>query len=240
MAIKKDSITDFSDSDFCILGYGRFGRIALTELTRFYPTAHIRVIDCKPLKDIPENIEVITCDAVEWLARFCTSDVADTVIIPALPIHLAAEWLKKKLTEQQAEVNTIKISPDLLGVLPNPLHLKEGQIAISYADFICPSNCPEPESTCTYTGKPRPTPLYTLLQNSDVGTGKIYVIRSHQIAPGVGGFRAELLLSLLNDIHALPEANLYIGTTCKCHGIVDGLHYSLLQQGIIEKLSIAK
>ncbi len=228
MAIKKDSITDFSDSDFCILGCGRFGRIALAELTRLYPTAHIRVIDCKPLKDIPENIEVITCDAVEWLARFCTSDVADTVIIPALPIHLAAEWLKKKLTEQQAEVNTINISPDLLGGLPNPLHLKEGQIAISYADFICPSNCPEPESTCTYTGKPRPTPLYTVLQKADVGADKTYVIRSQQIAPGVGGFRAEVLLNLFNDIKKISEGTLYIGTTCKCHGIVDRLYYSLM------------
>lgn len=227
MATNNDGKTDFAESDFCILGYGRFGRIALAEVTRLYPMANIHVIDVKPIADIPDNIELTTCDAVEWLARFCTPAVANTAIIPALPIHLAVEWLKRKLLEQQTEVKPIEIPDDLLQVLPNPMDLREGQIAISYADFICPSNCPEPESNCTYTGKPRPTPLYSLLREVNVGAGRTFVIRSEQIAPGVGGFRAQVLLNLLDDVRKKSEATIFVGTTCKCHGIVDGLHYSM-------------
>ncbi len=224
----ENEYTDFSHSRFCILGYGQFGRRALKALNRLYPHAGIHIIDRQPVRDEVNSAEVIQADAVDWLVENSIAEITDMVIIPALPLHLAAEWLKQKLKQQQAEVKSVEIPEKILQCLPNPLCLKPGQVAISHADFICPPNCAEPSEICTFTGQLRPTPLYSLLEQANDDENRIVVIRSHQIAAGVGGFRAEVLHNLFYDLMTCPEATLYIGTTCKCHGIIDGLHYSRL------------
>ena len=48
------------------------------------------------------------------------------------------------------------------------------------------------------------------------------VIRSHQLGPGIGGYRPEQLFELLDRVER-SKGPLLIGTACRCHGVITGL-----------------
>jgi hypothetical protein len=51
------------------------------------------------------------------------------------------------------------------------------------------------------------------------------IIRSRQLAPGVGGFRTVDLLRLLKDLQRQEVRGrpFLIGTACRCHGVISAL-----------------
>ena len=206
-----------------IIGCGQFGRRAIELLKESAPSSNIFVVDNLPVNDLPEDIEIFCADGVEWFVENFTPDVTVHKIIPALPLHLAAEWLKKKLLAEHRLVQSIDISDKQLQHFPHPIRLNPSCIIISHADFICPSNCSEPEDLCTYTQQRRPPPLYSLLETTIPENFTPLIVRSRQFARGVGGFFPEDLWHLLEHGRVLPEKPLLIGTACKSHGIVDGL-----------------
>lgn len=124
----ENEYTDFSHSRFCILGYGQFGRRALKALNRLYPHAGIHVIDRQPVRDEVNTAEVIQADAVDWLLENSIAEITDMVIIPALPIHLTAEWLKQKLKQQQAEVKSVEIPEKFFNVCRTRYALNRGRL----------------------------------------------------------------------------------------------------------------
>jgi hypothetical protein len=89
---------------------------------------------------------------------------------------------------------------------------------VSYADFICPDDCPEPD-VCTITGKRREKPLYELLRSLDVGF-RVHIIRSHQLAPGLGGYTVADLKRAAETLAGHRNGKWLVGTACKCHGIL--------------------
>jgi hypothetical protein len=213
-----------------ILGGGKFGLRAAKLLRQQTPQPAIVVVDNSPVPDLLEEIEgveSIRADAVDWFTEHFVAGAAVSRIVPAIPLHAAVEWLKKKLARNNYLVKSLPLTDALLEDLPNPFRTGPSQIAVSYADFLCPDNCPEPEQTCTVTGEPRPTPLYSYLQQLSLADFRPIILRSRQFAPGVGGFYPEDLWHLLSEVQALPERPLLVGTACKCHGIVDGLTFLL-------------
>lgn len=99
---------------------------------------------------------------------------------------------------------------------------EEGQCFLSLADFRCPDDCPEPPKLCTVTGKPRGAPLFQRLAEMSPPGWRVAVLRSHQLAPGVGGCLASEMLELKQLVQA-QGGKWLVATACRCHGVVSGL-----------------
>lgn len=207
-----------------IIGGGKFGRRAAEQLQKKSPDAAITMVEKQPIAHFPDGIETVCAEGIEWFAKNFSPESPVTRIIPALPLHLAADWIKKKLSGEGKTVRSIEIPDDMLNRFPHPFRISAHRIAISHADFLCPPDCPEPDEICTYTKEKRPQPLYSLLETVDYSTFIPLIVRSRQFAPGVGGFFPEDLWNLLDRVRLNPQTSLLIGTACKCHGIVDGLY----------------
>ncbi|MGB3211401.1 MAG: hypothetical protein WBB19_11910 [Desulforhopalus sp.] len=218
-----------SSSETCwVIGGGQFGRHAVELLRQTAPSGKIVVVDKVPIRELPVEIEVVCADGVEWFAEHFTPDCDVKKIIPALPLHLAADWLKDKLSAEHRIVCSSEVPDEGLQHFPHPIRLSRSRVVMSHADFLCPPDCPEPESFCTYTQLPRPPELHHLLEEIDLGGFVPLILRSCQFAPGLGGFFPEDLWNLLERARLLPDTPLLIGTTCKCHGIVDSLCHTIL------------
>ncbi len=209
-----------------VLGGGRFGRRAVDLTRAAHPVSTIVVVDTLSVPGLPKDVEIVCADGIEWLAEHLTEDARVNKIIPALPLHVAADWIKKKLSGELKIVRPAEIFDQQLQHFPNPIRLNLSRVAMSHADFLCPANCSEPEDLCTYTRRQRPPPLYSTLETAALGNFVPLILRSRQFASGVGGFLPEDLWNLLVRARLLPGIPLLIGTACKCHGIVDGLWHT--------------
>lgn len=211
-----------------IIGGGRFGRRAVEALKKSDPNGNIIVVDKEPLRNLPSNVEVICADGIDWFTEHFVPDACVDKIIPALPLHLVADWVKKKLANEHGAIRSEEILDEHLHRFPHPMRINPSRIVMSHADFICPSNCSEPDDICTYTQKKRPIPLYHILEIIQMGDFVPLIVQSRQFASGVGGYFAEDLWYLLTRAKQLPGTPLLIGTACKCHGIVDGFSHTML------------
>ncbi len=205
---------------FWILGAGRFGQIAVERITRHIPHATLTVVDQKPSTMDGTDIATIREDGIKWLNRTLVPNASVDLIIPAIPIHVAVDWLKLKL-RHLFYINPLPIQDSWLTRLPHAMRGKAGQAFVSHADFICPNNCPEPANVCTHTGKPRPMDLFWLLSKFDLDDVLPIVIRSHQLLPGVGGIYPADLISALDAVRNHSHRPMMIATACRCHGVVD-------------------
>lgn len=205
------------DTKYIIAGFGAFGRLALKRLRDSEPDARIVVVDKKPAPDGERALsgtEYICADAVDYLAAL--GNVApEDIILPMVPFHLAASYAL-------ARTHVTKPFPlpaALLETLPNPFLIDDATIACSLADFLCPDDCPEGE-TCTVTGMPRDNPLHARLAGLKIPGVHVTVLRSHQLLPGIGGYRFSELLAAVESLR--PGRNI-LATSCRCHGILTGL-----------------
>ncbi len=208
---------------FWILGAGRFGRLAVDRITRRFAGASITLIDTQPMTMDHAGISTVRQDGIRWLTRMLHPEAPVDYIVPAIPVHVAAEWLLQKY-KKLYEIRPIPIPHAWLSQMPHALRGKTGQAYVSHADFICPDNCPEPQKICTHTGRPRPTDLFRLLAELDIDDVLTVVLRSHQLLPGVGGIHPADLLNALDTVRNNSQRPLMIATACRCHGVVDFMH----------------
>jgi hypothetical protein len=167
-------------------------------------------------------IERIRCDGPTFLAKNFHLLNPSNRIVPAVPIHLAFEWLKNYF-HRDWRIRQTEIRLDSNLSLPHSWPGSEGSLLISYADFLCPEDCPEPAGYCQATGKKRDIPLYELLSRLTVDDHKIHVIRSHQIAPGLGGYEVDDLRKLGDRVRRGGEGKWLVATACKCHGTLTAM-----------------
>jgi hypothetical protein len=212
---------------FLILGAGRFGRLAWERLRRRRPEAEIVVVD----RDRPPGLVLegprggfIAAEALAYLDGIPQLAEAADWIVPAVPVHVAGEWVRRQLA-RRGPVRRLPVPEALLCQVPNPLRGQEGQLYVSNADFLCPDDCPEPERICSVTGQPRPRVMWRHLARLEIPGFTPVVVRSRQLAPGVGGFRPSGLQAALARIQTAPGPVL-LATACKCHGVVEALTLS--------------
>ena len=210
--------------EFWILGAGRFGKKAVRELTGRYPGCRILVVDqdrasLEALKE--HSIQVAEADAVSWLADNLRPDRPDW-IVPMVPVHVAYEWLKIKVLKSH-ELIPAAVPSNVFRKMPHPMPSGDDCLFMSHADFICPDNCPEPRNHCAVTGKPR-TALFDLLQTlAFENSYQCIVLRSRQLAPGVGGFRPVSLLNVMEKAIA-SDGPILLSTVCRCHGVMHAFY----------------
>jgi hypothetical protein len=209
---------------YLIVGCGFFGRRALRKLLEKDPAARIHVVDKdeKAIQRIAHlPLETSVEEAVSFLSR-CLHQNQNAYIVPAVPVHLAFEFILSRSREYGWHRGRV---PSLPG-LPNPARGSKGDLYTSMAAFLCPEDCPEPAGRCTVTGEKRSKPLYQVLKNL-AGTFSSRVIRSRQLGPGVGGFRARELSDLLEELQGIKPSGqpVLISTACRCHGVTSALTF---------------
>jgi hypothetical protein len=210
---------------YLIIGCGHFGSRAVLGLLHKDPLPKITVVDRDPvsLQEISQlPIKTIVGDGQTYLGRLFSAGECPDYIVPAVPYHLAFETLLSVLKPLGAKRWKI---PLLQGV-PNPMMGERGDLYTSLADFFCPEDCPEPSRSCTVTGKERQNPLFKILRELK-GPFDSKVIRSQQLGPGVGGFRPEVVINLIETIKKRRGSNrpFLISTACRCHGVTSALSF---------------
>ena len=209
-----------------IIGAGRFGRRAARILsTGPDRAASILVLDRDPsrvaaLQEL--DVQTRVCEGVDFLVRNSASLDPSSTIVPAVPLHLAFLWLKRYLYTKY-DFRQVPVPIAVKPQLPFTWQGNEGSLLVSYADFRCPEDCPEPPLYCTVTGKRRELPLYQLLSRLDLPGYGIHIIRSRQLAPGVGGYTVADLKRLLKRFERSRRKRWLLGTACRCHGVLSAL-----------------
>jgi hypothetical protein len=211
-----------------IIGFGKFGSMAVDRLERIYCNCHFVLVDpvnARLIKARGPNRTLECADGVSYLLNNLYSEKGPDWIIPALPVHLFAQWIIAKL--KSISLERIQTPIPAMKYLPNFIEGKNGDVYVSHADFICPDDCPEPPETCYVTGQKRKRNMYDLLNEIEVAEFLPIVVRSYQIAPGVGGYRPEQLLQALQQV-SMTTTGVLLCTACRCHGVITGLKARLL------------
>jgi hypothetical protein len=208
--------------NFWIIGGGTFGLRAARVLRKIDSANRLTIVEknnavCGQLSG--EGFEAVCMDGIQYLERHLIDNQFPHWIVPAIPLHVAYEWIGAKMPARH-RIKDMNIPPDLVSVLPNPIPGETGQLFISIADFKCPPNCSEPDDICTYTGNPRPMILHQFLKSIQFKDFASVVIRSHQLAPGVGGYRPAALFDAFSQIRDM-QAPVLLSTACSCHGVLN-------------------
>ena len=198
-----------------VVGGGRYGRLALERLSSKVAV----VVEPEPGPDLDNlSIPVWRADGLEATRLMLDSDCPPSYIIPTLPRHLLAGWLRLALCDMQPAGQ--EITAEHLSGLDALTHFASGKVYVSLADFTCPDDCPEPAAFCTVTQKPRGPALYERLRGLNLPGMQKGVIQSFQLAPGIGGLKSSDMLDLKRKITQNP-ADWFIATACRCHGVAE-------------------
>ena len=203
-----------------ILGAGRFGLKAVRVLSQ-QKNNRITVVDADPERCealTGEGIDAVSADGIASLAGSLKGPDPPDWIIPAIPRHVAFEWLQTTLPLGSA-LELLPVPEPVRAQLPNPLEGTSGQVYVSYADFVCPEDCPEPADVCTFTGKARKGILHRTLAQIQHADYTSVVLRSLQMAPGLGGYRSDDLFAARTRVLA-ATGPVMLSTACKCHGVI--------------------
>ncbi len=210
-----------SHSRAYILGSGHFGSRAFFVLQPRFQPAGLTVVDKrynKLKKIITKGGNAVVMDAISFLQSSKEKMDIDDWIIPAVPIHVAYEWLRQELITETV-FKSIPVPKELEALLPNPIQGVNGELYASNADFLCPEDCDEPDQYCTVTGEPRPQILSDTLSGLKLSDYHSICIVSSQLAPGVGGFQCRALLQTKKELKTHPGKYL-LSTSCKCHSVI--------------------
>jgi hypothetical protein len=199
---------------YLIVGFGKFGRLAYERITLNFPSCQLLVVEPDSAKtaEIAERHGVIDEDATAFLLSGSSLE-ADDIVIPMVPFHLAATYISAGAGRRK-----VALPPGLEEQVPHPYPLDPSNLFCSRADFVCPDDCPEGDC-CTVTGLPR-EPLYSTLESLKAPGWNVWVLRSFQILPGVGGYPLSDLRSLKSNV---AKGLHIIVTACKCHGVLTGV-----------------
>jgi len=206
-----------------IIGVGQFGFLAFDRLSKSGRERRFVLVD--PVKKNllrckGPNVTLEQSDGVAFLEQRLNASHTPDWIIPALPVHLAAEWFLLRLGPDR--LRRVTLSPEIETLLPNPIRGSDGNIYVSHADFRCPDDCAEPRDICTVTGEPRKRNMFEILGEINLPPFKALAIRSHQLGAGIGGYRPKHLFALFDKVEQ-TTGQLLVSTACRCHGVITGL-----------------
>lgn len=211
---------------YLIIGAGHFGRFAWQRLRERDPAAQFWVVDQDPeaLTQLPAcaDTRLMLAEGAELLAEILATAACPDWVIPAVPIHLAFAWLLLTLPAHEAW-RQVPVPLELGQDLPGRQQGAAGEIYFSLATGRCPDDCPEPASRCSLTNAPRVGNLFEMLAHQQLTGYNTVVLRSHQLAPGVGGYRPAALLQLREEVMQAGARRLLVCTACRCHGVCQGL-----------------
>ena len=205
---------------YWIIGGGRFG-LRAAEILAHQGAAEVVVVDhdqerCRELAD--RGLRVECADGIGFLTDHLTRPDNRLWIVAAAPVHVAFLWLRARLSET-ARVEAVPVPEEIAWRLPNAVAGGQGEVFASNADFICPPDCAEAGRICTATGRMRPRSMPAFIRRLASANVKILVVRSFQLAAGVGGLRPADLFSVLAEARS-SKGTILLATACKCHAVI--------------------
>ncbi len=208
-----------NENQVLVLGGGRFGRLAVERLG---PRVAL-VVEPDPTPELQAlGVNVLPADGVSAAKDIIDQPQAPPWVVPALPLHFLMEWLFLCLADMAPRLRDIPRESLPQVAMLHAGHKKEWYL--SMADFMCPDDCPEPAGICTHTGQPRDGQMFQRLADVKMPGYQTSVLRSHQLAPGVGALARQELLDLREQIRKSgPGSGWVIGTACRCHGVVQAM-----------------
>ena len=206
-----------------IIGLGHFGYIAFRRLSKIFKDADFVLVD-----PVEENLlkcrssatKFEIADGVEFLRTQLNKRSRPDWIIPALPVHLAAEWVLLHLGPEK--IKRILLPSKIEMLVPNPIRGLDGNLYVSHANFRCPEDCDEPQDICTITREKREQNMFELLENLNIDAFNSLAIQSHQLGPGIGGYRPKQLYELVEKVEKY-RGSLLVSTACRCHGVITSI-----------------
>jgi hypothetical protein len=209
-----------------IIGGGTFGLRAAESMNRSGQN-DLLVIEKSPSKcrELPaRGIPCVCDDGVRFLVEHLTRPKRNLWVVAAAPLHVAFEWAAARLAPT-ATVVRLPVPESITARLPNLFRGHSGDVYASNADFICPPNCSEAGRVCTVTGRKRPRIMHAFIAGLAAEDVKILVVRSFQLAAGVGGLRATDLHKIWEEIRT-ATGPILLATACRCHAVLTCLEIS--------------
>ena len=209
---------------FWILGGGHFGSLAAQRILQSKKDCSVLLVEIdedslKRLEIMP--IKIINQDAIDFLVD--NRGLGHEWVVPAIPVHVAFAWLCRQLAKEGL-VTQLSVTSEIEQQVPHPLRTERGTLYTSFATFRCPDDCDELSESCTVTGRRREANLFDVIRAIKVEGYDIRVLRSHQLAPGVGGYQLSDLWRLLRDVRSSAR-EILVATACRCHGVVNALRW---------------
>jgi hypothetical protein len=181
----------------------------------------------------PSSMQVVVAEWREYFAAYLGAAASaggasgDAIVPSPLMPHLMADWLMDRARERWP-ARTVTIEP--LAVPPAVRWERPGDDGthyVSFADWICPVNCIEPER-CPHTRGPRDWSMPVAVRDyvtAEAAAGRPmegpYVFRCLHRAYGVGMLDVTDILDADRAIAArgvLGPSAFLVGTVSQCHG----------------------
>ncbi len=153
-------------------------------------------------------------------------------IVPSAPVHVMANLTQQYLSERYplVEMNHTKFLMDLSKKPENLFQFTSDkpEVYFSYAawDEICPEHCIGPKKYCIHHKRHKPITISDFIDNI-ISKKQILHFRSQQLNAGVGGISVNTIKENFLKLEAILQenqsnrfANLYIATSCNCHGVI--------------------
>ena len=210
-----------------VVGGGKFGQKAVLKLGKKFPDHDMICVEKNAAKceSLSNGVCKVYCeDGIGFLTYHLKKENPPEWIVPAIPIHVVFHYLETMLFSKSCLV-PVQLPAAFLKALPNPIIGSNNEVYVSVADFICPDNCPEPADFCTVTHKKRAFYLYDRIADRCPEDFHPIVIRSHQLAPGVGGILPQDIFNALETIR-ISTKPIVLATACKCHGVISPFRLS--------------
>lgn len=202
-----------------IAGGGRFGRRAARLLAARGISCRILEQDTRRCAELAAEGFCVECaDAVDVLAaRLSAAPRHPVWVVAAVPFHLAFRFLERTLAPQIDLRRRSFPDPACLG-LPNAMAGVSGDLYASHAAFVCPEDCRE-GGICPVTGKDRPPALHRRIAALSLPGVNIFVVRSYQLAAGVGGILTRDL-EKAREFLSRERGPFLLATSCNCHAVL--------------------
>lgn len=198
-----------------VLGAGKFGQRAIRAFA--VRASQLVVVDYNPYALVFPDSDRIVPVCAEGISYLAGNDFQDfDWIIPALPLHVAFSWMLARL--KGIGIRTVAVPPGI--EIPGCFYSESGTVYATLSTHICPEDCPEPEGFCYLTGEERRLPLHRQLSELEIEGFKTYLLRSSQLAPGIGGFTPLQLENLLAAVAGSRLPGLVI-SSCACHAVIN-------------------
>jgi hypothetical protein len=219
-----------------IVGGGCYGSFYLRQLFRARSAGalswdHVIVVDRDPRCAVHDHLgdaELIVSEWAEYFRDHMTE--ADAIVPSPLMPHLMYEWVRERATTRWPgrEITTrpLPVAP------PTPWEraAPDGVHYVSFATWMCPTNCIEP-ATCPHTKGPRDWTMPATIRDyatreGFAGSALFHV--THR-AYGVGMLNVADVVAadaLVERVASDQKADVLIGTVSHCHGAVAVLSIS--------------
>lgn len=218
---------------FVIIGGGCYGSYYVHQLLEARERGKLTwrelvVLDRDPDCQVAQNfddpgITTVQTEWEEWGAALWQDPQrwADQQLVPA-PIapHIVRHWLVGELSRRGVTVEDQRWTAEV-PELPYADVTAGGQLVVSHAPGLCPTNCIEPRS-CPLTGGKRTWEMSRTVAAASPQLAHVATLECSHFAYGVGTIPLNSIYSALETLHRLERPSAVgIATVSKCHGLVD-------------------